>query len=130
MGLRLSNNAVARLARKGDATPDELAFVASVDAVVESAVAEGRQARLDNAMLVDVIKLEAANSRLSLPIVEPEVDEEGNIVNQEAVNNDTTERDQAQAVVDSASEEAKELYLKRNPVFDEHDDILNNQESM
>ena len=80
----------ARLARKTDATPEELAYVAAVDAVVETAIAEGRQARIDNALLVEVLAYEVATNRLAqyrLADGKPEVtreeqsrDEDGNLV--------------------------------------------------
>lgn len=151
----------ARLSRKGDATPEEQSFVASVDAVVEAAVAEGRQARLDNALLVEVLAYEVATNRLAqyrLADGKPEVtreeqsrDEEGNLVFDEdgkpametivvepgippitefvldengnptdqpnpewpRVQQDDAERDEAQAIVDSATPEVLALFELR-----------------
>lgn len=108
----------ARLSRNGD----DPTFVAAVDSWVASCVQEGRQSRDDMALLLQVFDVEAAERRLALPVVEPEVDEEGNITNQEAIDQDTAERAVAQIVVDNASPEVQYwVDLRRPPVVPEPD---------
>lgn len=85
----------------------------------ERAKQEGIDARNDMALLLRVFELEKAYSRLNLPVVEPEYDEDGNILNQEQLDIDLEERSVAQEVVDSATEEEQELYLLRNPFVEE-----------
>ena len=101
----------ARLARSGD----NPAFVAEVDRWIADCVQQGRQARADMALLSQVFAMEEASRRLELPVVEPELDENSNVTNQEAVDLDQAERSEAQAVLDAASPEAQALYDLRNP---------------
>lgn len=101
----------ARLARSGD----DPAFVAAVDEWIASCVAEGRHARDDMTLLLQVFDVEAAERRLSLPVVEPELDEQGNVINQEAIDQDTAEREVAQAVIDVASPEVMQWVDTRRP---------------
>jgi hypothetical protein len=101
----------ARLARSGD-DPD---FVAAVDAWIAECVQEGRDAQADMATLLQVFDVEAAEQRLALPVVEPEYDEEGNVTNQDAIDQDTAERAAAQAVVDAASPEVMQWVEARRP---------------
>ena len=54
----------ARLTRKPDASVDDLAFVADVDQVIESAINEGQQARIDNKLLIETLKYEQSVLRL------------------------------------------------------------------
>jgi hypothetical protein len=101
----------ARLQRMGN---DPL-FVASVDEWISQCVKQGRQARADMVLLHQVLDMEIAARRLAQPVVEPEYDEQGNVINQEAIDLDMLERGEAQYVLDHASPEARELYDKRNP---------------
>lgn len=101
----------ARLARSGG----DPAFVAALDEWIASCVAEGRQARDDMTLLLQVFDVEAAERRLALPVVEPELDEQGNIVNMEALAQDQNERDAAEAVVDDASPEVMQWVDARRP---------------
>lgn len=101
----------ARIARSGD-DPD---FVAAVDAWIAECVQQGRDARADMALLLQVFPMEDAARRLARPAVEPELDEQGAVTNQDAVDADQAERAAAQAVLDGASPEAQALYEQRNP---------------
>lgn len=101
----------ARLARSGG----DPAFVAAVDDWIAACVDEGRQARDDMALLLQVFDVEAAERRLALPVVEPEYDEDGNIINMDALAQDQNERDAAEAVVDDAPQEVLYWVEMRNP---------------
>lgn len=105
----------SRLARKPDQSESDLAFVAGVDAWIAECVQQGSDARADMALLAEVLPMEDAARRLALPVVEPEINEEGEVTNQEAVDADIAQRAEAQAVLDNASPEAKALYEQRNP---------------
>lgn len=76
---------------------------------------EGIAARADMALLLQVFEVESAKKRLSLPVTEPELDEEGNVLNQEQIDIDLEERTKAQEVVSSASEEVLYWVDIRNP---------------
>jgi hypothetical protein len=101
----------ARLARSGG---DDV-FVAAVDAWIAECVEQGRQARADMVLLNEVLAVEQSYLRLRRDPVEAEVDEEGNVTNQEAIDLDTAERAEATAVVQAASPEAYALVELRNP---------------
>lgn len=101
----------ARLARSGE-NPE---FVAAVDAWIAQCVSEGRQARDDMALLQQVFKVEDAERRLALPAMEPELNEEGNVTNQDAIDADKAERVEAQAVIDAASLEVMQWVEVRRP---------------
>lgn len=105
----------ARLARKADQAPEDVAFVEAVDAWIAQCVQEGRDARADMALLAQVFPMEDAKRRLDQPIVEPEYDEDGNLMNEDAILRDEAERATAQAVLDDASPEAQALFALRNP---------------
>jgi len=105
----------SRLARKPDQSESDLAFVAGVDAWIAECVQQGSDARSDMALLAEVLPMEDAARRLAMPVVEPEINEEGEVTNQEAVDADIAQRATAQAVLDDASPEAKALYEQRNP---------------
>ena len=55
----------ARLARKVDATADDLAFVAFVDSVIADALAQASEARADSALLAETLQYETATTRLA-----------------------------------------------------------------
>ena len=105
----------SRLARKPDPSESDSAFVAGVDAWIAECVQQGNDARADMALLNEVFPMEAAARRLAMPLVEPEINEEGEVTNQDAIDTDLAERADAQAIIDSASPEAKALYDLRNP---------------
>ena len=83
---------------------------------IAECVAEGRAARADMALLAQVLELEVHKRRLAMPLVEPVLDEEETITNQDALDADAAERAAAQALLDAASPEAKELFDLRNPL--------------
>ena len=99
----------ARLARTGE----DPAFVAAVDAWIAECVQQGRDARADMALLAQVFPLEDAARRLAQPVVEPELGEEGEVLNQDAIDQDAAERVAAQAVMDAGSAEALGLFKQR-----------------
>ncbi len=82
---------------------EDEAEVAAFRAVVQSAQAEGVEARADMALLQTVLVHEAALARLALPVVE------GDAL-------DAAEREAAQALVNGASAETLSLYAMRHPV--------------
>jgi hypothetical protein len=101
----------ARLTRSGDGSD----FVAAVDSWISQCVAEGRDARDDMALLLQVFDVENAQRRLDQPVLEPEYDEENNVTNQDALDQDAAERDAAQDVIDNASPEAMAVVEQRKP---------------
>lgn len=104
----------ARLARSGG-DPD---FVAAVDAWIAQCVDEGRQARDDMALLLQVFDVEAAQRRLAQP--EPDPSDEG-------YEQDSAERAAAQTTIDSATPEVLKLVAERAatglPPEETHDTI-------
>jgi outer membrane protein assembly factor BamA len=108
----------SRLARNSDISANDLLFIANLDAWISSCVNEGRNARSDMQLLLQVISLEQAQARLSQPEVQPELDEEGNVLNQQQLDEDKQAREQAQAVLDGATADTWALYLQRNPVVE------------
>ena len=107
----------ARLDRKPSKDSTDIAFIAGVDAVIASAVAEGRQARTDMTLLDQVLRLEQATVRLSSPVIEPE-DDQGNVTNQVIIDVDTAVRTKYQDMIDTASTEVRALFDLRNPVLE------------
>lgn len=105
----------SRLARTPNPSETDAAFVVSVDSWIGECVSEGRAARSDMVLLAQVLDLEVHKRRLGMPLVEPVLDEEEAITNQDALDADAAERAAAQAELDSASPEAKELFDLRNP---------------
>lgn len=101
----------ARLARSGD----DPVFVAAVDGWIAECVQAGRQAKTDMALLLQVFEAEAANRRLAMPTIEPELNEEGAVLNQDSIDADLVERAAAQALVSGFSLEVQELCMVRNP---------------
>lgn len=98
-------------------TAEELAEMAAFAAASLAARQEGAAARADMALLEQVFALEAAQARLARQMVAPVLDdsEEPQITNQDTVDQDGAERAAAQAVVDAASVDAKNLALRRAP---------------
>lgn len=93
---------------------DEIEVQAFAAATLASQQA-GQEARADMANLLQVFDVEAAERRLAQAPVEPVLDEEGNVTNQDAVDEDAAQRAQAQATVDGASAEVLEWVAKRRP---------------
>lgn len=105
----------ARLARPANPTSEDQDFTAAVDTWIADCVQDGRQARTDMALLLEVFDVEAAERRLALPVVEPALDEDGNVINQDAIDADQAERTAAQAEVDAASPEVMQWVDLRRP---------------
>lgn len=104
---------LGHIAQMRVATPEEMAEIMQVQALTEQAVLDNAAARADMALLAQAQALEAAVSRLAVPLVEV-VEAEGDEPNP-AVEVDALERAEAQAVVDAASPEVLALYDLRNP---------------
>lgn len=92
--------------------------------ICEIAKQEGIAARNDMTLLLNVFEVEKAKERLSLPVVEPVLDEEGNITNQEEIDNDIQERNDAQITIDNATEEELQLIELRKPVIEVPEEIV------
>ena len=76
----------ARLSRKVDSTESELAYVWEVDSWIADCVEQGRQARIDTAVLAQVLDVEKAQGRLAqyrLAEGKPAVTEEKPIVGED-----------------------------------------------
>lgn len=100
-------------------TPDEQAELARYAQVSEAARLEGNAARADMALLLQVFEVEAAERRLAQPVVEPELDEDGNVTNQDVIDADEADRTAAQAAVDAASPEVMQWVEARRPPLPE-----------
>jgi hypothetical protein len=84
--------------------------------ICEFAKIEGQKAREDMDLLNRVFPIEKAELRLRLPVVEEVLDEEGNITNQEQIDQDKAERLKAQAIRDAATIDEINLVNLRNPI--------------
>lgn len=89
--------------------------VARFERVLFEAKLAGEEARADMALLRNVLAIEPAFLRLRRPAVEPVLNEQGQIQNQAELDQDATERADAQALVDAASEDVMKLVMLRNP---------------
>ena len=69
-------------------------------------------------LLNQVLRLEQATVRLSSPVIEPELDDQGNITNQVIIDVDTAVRTKYQDTIDTASTEVRALFDLRNPVLE------------
>lgn len=104
-------------------TNEEMGELQRFAVVTEGARQAGTVARADMALLLEAMKLEVAQQRLTLPVVEavlvPATDTTpATISNQPELDKDAAERSAAQAAVDAGSVEANTLYLLRNPVVE------------
>jgi hypothetical protein len=84
--------------------------------ICEFAKIEGQKAREDMDLLNRVFPIEKAELRLRLPVVEEVLDDEGNITNQEQIDQDKAERLKAQAIRDAATIDEINLVNLRNPI--------------
>lgn len=109
----------ARLSRSG-ADPD---FVAAVDAWIATCIDEGRAAQDDMSTLLQVRAVETAERRLAQPEVLVESDEMDEVLNQTEVDQDQSEREAAQAVLDSASQPVMQWVELRRPAPIVEEDI-------
>lgn len=98
-------------------TPEETQQLGEYKSVCERAKQEGIQARLDMTLLYQIMEYENAFYRLQQPIVEPIVEDDVTI-NQEEVDVDSEERDAAQIILGNGSEEVIYWFEQRNPVID------------
>lgn len=89
-------------------TPEDLVEMARFKEVVDSAREMGKAARADMSLLLRVFALEEADRRLKEPF--PPED-----ASPEKIDIDAAERAAAQAVVDAADTEVKNLFDLRNP---------------
>lgn len=105
----------SRLARTTNATEADTAFVADVDAWIAECVQQGRDARADMKLLLEVFAMLDANARLLQPLVQPVYGPELEVVNQTEIAENTTQRQQAQEILDIASTEAQALFEIRKP---------------
>jgi hypothetical protein len=109
----------SRLARNTSDNENDTLFITNVDNWISSCIDEGRNARSDMQLLLQVFEIEKATARLKEPEVQPELDEQGNTLNQQQIDEDTKSREEAQVLIDNASEESLSLYLQRNPFVEE-----------
>lgn len=96
-------------------TAEEQAELIHYAEVCEQARLAGVQARADMALLYQIMDTERHLARLAQPVVDPVVDELGDVVNQAEVDVDVAERAQAQSAVDAASPEVMQWVEVRNP---------------
>ena len=75
----------------------------------------GIEARYDMLVLREVWLVEEAGKRLSLPVIEPILDEEGNVTNQDEIDADEAERTAAQERIAVADEEVMGWVDLRRP---------------
>ncbi len=80
---------------------------------------EGIAARNDMVLLLKILKYEETKRRLDIPAIDAVMDEEGNIINQNEIDLDLTERNILSLVIDNANEEVINWYNLRNPVIEE-----------
>ena len=104
------------------ATMEEMAEIAQVQAVTQAQVIANAAARADMALLNDVLAYEAALERLTCDVVDGPLTIEHTDFNgavsdipNPAIEIDAVERADAQAVIDSASEDTLDLYALRHP---------------
>jgi hypothetical protein len=105
----------ARLARLANPTTEEQAFVAAVDGWIADCVREGRQARADMALLLEVFDVEAAERRLAMPVLEPVLNAEGAVTNQADMDADRGVRAAAQTAIDATSADVMHWVDVRRP---------------
>lgn len=80
---------------------------------------EGIAARNDMALLLKVLEYEKAKRRLDVPVIKAVTDEDGNIINQNEIDLDLTERSTLTPIIDNANEAVINWYNLRNPVIEE-----------
>ena len=97
-------------------TPEDEAQMALLAQAGFAAQQEGRAARYDMLVLNEVFEVEKAEKRLALPLVEPILDEEGNVTNQDDIDADEAERAIALERIDVADEEVMGWVDLRRPV--------------
>lgn len=105
----------ARLARQENKTDAENTFIVSVDSTIATALADGKAAREDMALLNKALLVEECKRILAIPEVEPILDEEGNITNQTVIDTFKTVYENCQATInkETESQEVKDLLTLR-----------------
>ena len=121
----------SRLSRQSKPSASDMEYINMVDSAIQSAIDQGRAARSDNQLLIQVIDYETAVLRLRRP-EEPEfiLDQDENEIPNPLYEMDQEQRLAAQTVVDAVSTEVIELADQRNnlvepiiePVVDESQD--------
>ena len=96
-------------------TAEDQAQVALLAQAGFAAQQEGIAARADMALLFRVFEVEEAEKRLAQPVVEPILDEQGNITNQAEIDADAAEKTLAQERIDVADEEVMGWVDLRRP---------------
>jgi len=100
----------------------EQAELQQYSVICDFARTEGNAARTDMVTLNQILLVEESMRRLALPVIDPVFETQGKkrvVVNIDDVENDTAERETAQATIDVASEEVKNWVLLRNPALPE-----------
>lgn len=108
-------------------TPEDQAQMAILAQAGFAAQQEGIAARKDMKLLLKVMEYEKAKQRLLLPVVEPILDEGGNVINQEEIDTDLEERNAVQNIIDNADQEVINLYDLRNPVIETPEETTEEQ---
>jgi hypothetical protein len=98
-------------------TQQEQMDIADLKAARTSARLAGLEARADAALLHSTLDAEPSYLRLRQPVLEPVVDDEEVVLNQEELDKDLAERAAAQAVVDACTQPVLDLLLLRNPIL-------------
>lgn len=96
-------------------TPEDQADMERLAAAGMAAQQAGIEARYDMLVLREVWLVEEAEKRLSLPVIEPILDEEGNVTNQDEIDADTTGRVAAQERIDVSDEDVMRWVEARRP---------------
>lgn len=94
---------------------EEQAEVAAFNEVVFAARQAGDAARADMVTLNEVLAVEPAFLRLRQPELEPELGEDGQVINQDALDQDAADRLAAQSLVEGVSVQVLDLLMQRNP---------------
>ena len=105
-------------------TAEDQADMAKLAQAGFEAQQEGIAARADMALLLQVFPVEAAEKRLAEPVVEPILDEEGEVTNQDEIDTDEAERAEAQALVDAAPAEVMEWVEQRRPTPPPEEEVV------
>jgi len=104
-------------------TDAEQAELATYAQACNAAHQAGLEARADMALLQSVLDYEAALLRIEWPDID-EVDSEGVVVNQDAIDADIAERETAVSIINAASPATLDLYDLRHPAPESDPDAL------
>jgi len=98
--------------KMSDKEKQELEFCRSV---ILNAQIAGEEARHDNELLKSVLEIEEACVILNKPYVDPILDENGNVTNQDEIDLDNLEKQKCLELINSMTDEQKTLFNSRNP---------------